>query len=328
MQKILVTGGLGYIGSYFIDSYKDKFQIHVIDTNYFQNNINDLDNITYKDVRQIEKKDLKDIEVIIHMAELSNDPLGDLNKNITKKINNDGTINLLKLADKSNVKKFIYMSSASVYGFSDEIMNETSEVSPLTEYSRAKVVNESYIINNEFSFETIILRNSTAFGFSSNLRLDLVVNDLTYNGYFNQSINLLSDGTPKRPIVHIHDICKIIYECILDSRNLDKQIFNVGSEDMNFSIKEIALTVGKILNINDINFGQKDADQRSYQLNFEKLNDYFPNFIISYDLENGIKDLVLNFKNYNPTGKENRIKVLRTLITEQKLNKDLFWDNL
>jgi len=328
MQKILVTGGLGYIGSYFIDSYKDKFQIHVIDTNYFQNNINDLDNITYKDVRQIEKKDLKDIEVIIHMAELSNDPLGDLNKNITKKINNDGTINLLKLADKSNVKKFIYMSSASVYGFSDEIMNETSEVSPLTEYSRAKVVNESYIINNEFSFETIILRNSTAFGFSSNLRLDLVVNDLTYNGYFKKSINLLSDGTPKRPIVHIHDICKIIYECILDSRNLDKQIFNVGSEDMNFSIKEIALTVGKILNINDINFGQKDADQRSYQLNFEKLNDYFPNFIISYDLENGIKDLVLNFKNYNPTGKENRIKVLRTLITEKKLNKDLFWDNL
>ena len=211
MQKILVTGGLGYIGSHFIDSYKDKFQIHVIDTNYFQNNINDLDNITYKDVRQIEKKDLKDMEVIIHMGELSNDPLGDLNKNITKKINNDGTINLLKLADKSDVKKFIYMSSASVYGFSDEIMNETSEVNPLTEYSRAKVANETYIINNEFSFETIILRNSTAFGFSSNLRLDLVVNDLTYNGYFNQSINLLSDGTPKRPIVHIHDICKIIY---------------------------------------------------------------------------------------------------------------------
>ena len=278
MQKILVTGGLGYIGSYFIDNYKNKFQIHVIDTNYFQNNINGLDNITYKDVRQIEKKDLKDIEVIIHMGELSNDPLGDLNKNITKKINNDGTINLLKLADQSDVKKFIYMSSASVYGFSDKIMNETSEVNPLTEYSRAKVANETYIINNEFSFETIILRNSTAFGFSSNLRLDLVVNDLTYNGYFNQSINLLSDGTPKRPIVHIHDICKIIYECILDSRNLDKQIFNVGSEDMNFSIKEIALTVGKVLNIYDINFGQKDADQRSYQLNFEKLNDYFPQF--------------------------------------------------
>ena len=103
MQKILVTGGLGYIGSYFIDNYKNKFQIHVIDTNYFQNNINGLDNITYKDVRQIEK-DLKDIEVIIHMGELSNDPLGDLNKNITKKINNDGTINLLKLADQSDVK--------------------------------------------------------------------------------------------------------------------------------------------------------------------------------------------------------------------------------
>ena len=202
-------------------------------------------------------------------------PLGDLNKDLTKSINHLGTKKLLDLANNSGVKKFIYMSSASVYGFSEKIMKETSKVSPLTEYSKAKVENEKYILDNNFSFETVILRNSTAFGFSSNLRLDLVVNDLTYGAFKNKKINLLSDGTPKRPIVHIADICRVIEMVLVDTRNLNKEIFNVGDDKMNFSIKEIAEKVGECLNLDDISFGKHDADQRSYVLNFEKLKSYF-----------------------------------------------------
>ena len=160
------------------------------------------------------------------------------------------------------------MTSARVYGFSEKIMKETSKVSPLTEYSKAKVENEKYILDNNFSFETVILRNSTAFGFSSNLRLDLVVNDLTYGAFKNKKINLLSDGTPKRPIVHIADICRVIEMVLVDTRNLNKEIFNVGDDKMNFSIKEIAEKVGECLNLDDISFGKHDADQRSYVLNF------------------------------------------------------------
>tara|TARA_B100001057_G_scaffold101073_1_gene98164 strand:+ start:907 stop:1896 length:990 start_codon:yes stop_codon:yes gene_type:complete len=328
MKNILLTGGLGYIGSYFVDNYSDTFNIKIIDTNYFQNKYKEnslFDSTIEKDIREILSKDIGNADYIIHMGELSNDPLGDLNKNLTKSINHLGTKKLLELANNSGVKKFIYMSSASVYGFSEQIMRETSKVSPLTEYSKAKVENEKYILNNNFSFEAIILRNSTAFGFSSNLRLDLVVNDLTYGAFKNKKINLLSDGTPKRPIVHIADICRVIEMVLGDIRDLDKEIFNVGDDKMNFSIREIAEKVGECLNLDNISFGKHDADQRSYELNFEKLQSYFPSFKIEFDLEQGINDLIKNFENYELTGNEKRIQILNKLIDEKRIDDNLFW---
>ena len=326
MKKILLTGGLGYIGKYFHEVNKSSYDITVLDTNFFGNIPGSNKNIILKDIRSVNLDDLKDIEVIIHMAELSNDPLGDLNKKITKKINHDGTVRLLNLANNTQVTKFIYMSSASVYGFAENIMDELSTTNPLTEYSKAKVANENYILNNELSFETIMLRNSTAFGFSKNLRLDLVVNDLTYGGFANGKINLLSDGTPKRPLVHIHDICSVIKKVIEDNRNLDKEIFNVGSSNMNFSIKEIAETVGSILDLDEITFGQFDSDQRSYQVNFDKLNNFFPDFKIEYNLSKGIENLVKNFKHYKLNGSEKRLKKLQSLIDNDNLTNDLYWN--
>jgi nucleoside-diphosphate-sugar epimerase len=328
MKKILLTGGLGYIGSYFVENYSEKYAIKIIDTNYFQyqyKNDKNFNNPLIKDTRNIIKEDINDIDYIVHMGELSNDPLGDLNKDLTKDINHVATKNLLELANKSNIKKFIYMSSASVYGFSEEIMDESSPVKPLTEYSKAKVLNEQYILQNNFSFETVILRNSTAFGFSKNLRLDLVVNDLTYGGLVNNEINLLSDGTPRRPLVHIHDICNTIHTVINDSRNLDKEVFNVGSDKMNYSIKDIAEKIGISLNLEQITFGKHDSDQRSYVLNFNKLNSFFPNFNIKYTLEEGIDDLVKNLKRYEITGSEKRIKILNELIDYKKIDKNLYW---
>jgi nucleoside-diphosphate-sugar epimerase len=328
MKKILLTGGLGYIGSYFVENYSEKYAIKIIDTNYFQyqyKNDKNFNNPLIKDTRNIIKEDINDIDYIVHMGELSNDPLGDLNKDLTKDINHVATKNLLELANKSNIKKFIYMSSASVYGFSEEIMDESSPVKPLTEYSKAKVLNEQYILQNNFSFETVILRNSTAFGFSKNLRLDLVVNDLTYGGLVNNEINLLSDGTPRRPLVHIHDICNTIHTVINDSRNLDKEVFNVGSDKMNYSIKDIAEKIGISLNLEQITFGKHDSDQRSYVLNFKKLNSFFPNFNIKYTLEEGIDDLVKNLKRYEITGSEKRIKILNELIDYKKIDKNLYW---
>lgn len=325
MKNILLTGGLGYIGTYFYDLYKEQINIKTLDTNFFNNNTSNNQNVIFKDIRNISKEDLNSIDVIIHMSELSNDPLGDLNKEITQKINHEGTVQLLNLANKTSVSKFIYMSSASVYGFSEEIMFETSKTNPLTEYSKSKIKNEEYVMENNFTFESIILRNSTAFGFSNNLRLDLVVNDLTYSGFFDKEIKLLSDGTPKRPIVHIHDICTLIYKIVNDSRNLDKQIFNVGNESMNFSIRKIAETVGEVLDLDTITFGEHDSDQRSYQLNFDKLYEYFPDYEIMYNLERGIEDLVQNFKNYKITNSERRIKVLHRLLDSEELNDELYW---
>ena len=328
MKKILLTGGLGYIGSYFVENFSNIFKFSVLDTNYFHHKYkeNQLYEFTkIKDIRDILQEDLNSIDFIVHMGELSNDPLGDLNKELTNCINHIGTKNLLELANNTKVEKFIYMSSASVYGFSQEIMKETSKLNPLTEYSKTKVKNEEYILNNEFSFNTTILRNSTAFGFSNNLRLDLVVNDLTYGAYVNKEINLLSDGTPKRPIVHIADICRTIDMILNDERNMDKEIFNVGSDTMNFSIKEIAEIIGESLDLDLITFGKHDADQRSYELDFSKLKNYYPSFDIKFNLKKGIEDLIFNFKKYEISGNEKRISVLNKLINEKKVDSNLYW---
>ena len=325
MNKVLVTGGLGYIGTYFVDNFHNKHDIEILDSNFFSKNSQIKRNFILKDIRNISLEDLNDIDAIVHMAELSNDPLGDLNKEVTRKINHEGTMNLLEVANRSNVEKVIYMSSASVYGFSNDIVSESSNTNPLTEYAKAKVNNENFILNNEFNFQTIILRNSTAFGYSKNLRLDLVVNDLTFEGYFNKKIKLLSDGTPKRPLVHIHDICKLIDLILVDKRNLDKEIINVGSDNLNFSIKEVAEVIGNILNLDDIVFGKKDADQRSYQLTFDKLNYLFPNFQIDFSLQKGVENLIKNFEKYNLSGNERRLKALKNLIENNIINSELYY---
>tara|TARA_A100001035_G_scaffold260506_1_gene238818 strand:+ start:862 stop:1839 length:978 start_codon:yes stop_codon:yes gene_type:complete len=324
MKKILLTGGLGFIGSYFYEKYCSNYNFRIIDTNYFKG-FDENQNIVYKDIRNINQNDLIDIDFVVHMAELSNDPLGDLDKNLTNKINHLATLDLLEIANRANIKKFIYMSSASVYGFSEKILKEKDKVSPLTEYSKAKVRNENYILNNKFNFETIILRNSTAFGFSKNLRLDLVVNDLTYSAFNENKIVLLSDGSPKRPIIHIHDICKFIDVLINEKRNLDKEIFNVGDESLNYSIREIAETVSSVLGVDDISIGKFDSDQRSYELSFVKLKEYFPEFKINFDLRKGILDLVENFKDYKIKGNERRVQLLNQLIKQKRLDENLKW---
>ncbi len=325
MKKILLTGGLGFIGSYFYEKYCSNYNFRIIDTNYFKG-FDENQNIVYKDIRNINQNDLIDIDFVVHMAELSNDPLGDLDKNLTNKINHLATLDLLEIANRANIKKFIYMSSASVYGFSEKILKEKDKVSPLTEYSKAKVRNENYILNNKFNFETIILRNSTAFGFSKNLRLDLVVNDLTYSAFNENKIVLLSDGSPKRPIIHIHDICKFIDVLINEKRNLDKEIFNVGDESLNYSIREIAETVSSVLEVDDISIGKFDSDQRSYELSFVKLKEYFPEFKINFDLKKGILDLVENFKDYKIKGNERRVQLLNQLIKQKRLDENLKWN--
>ena len=326
MQQLLLTGGLGYIGQKFQEKFQNKYVFHLIDTGYFKlPDLINIENTNFVDIRKIKKEDLINIDYIVHMGELSNDPLGNLNPNITYDINHNGTVNLLNLANKSNIKKLIYMSSASVYGYSGKVSHEDSEVNPLTEYSKAKYKNENYILGKRFNFETIILRNSTAFGFSRNLRLDLVVNDLTYSAFRNNKIDLLSDGSPKRPLVHIDDISNLIDIILSDDRNLDKQIFNVGSHSLNFSIREIAEIISEVLSINNITFGKHDSDQRSYFLNFDKLSNYFPDYKLEFDLQKGVLDLYNNLESYIINGNEKRLDKINLLIKDKKLNKNLYW---
>ena len=326
MKNILITGGLGYIGSKFTEIFHDKYDITVFDTSFY-NHSKTKENfkLIKADIRQIEKIHLEHIDVVVHMSELSNDPLGEFNPELTNEINHESTKKLLNLSSESGVKKFIYMSSASVYGFNENLLDEKSETNPLTQYALAKINNENYILNNKFNFETIILRNSTVFGFSNNLRLDLVINDLTFNAVNNGLIKLISDGSPKRPFVHVEDLCKLINIIILDKRNLDKELFNVGDNSLNYSIREISEIISELTKVENIEIGEKDPDQRSYYLSFDKLNKTFTNFKIEKNMEKGVNDLILNFNSYQLTGNERRLTKLNKLVDKKMLDTNLYW---
>ena len=324
MKNILLTGGFGYIGSRFLEEYRDAYSFHVIDNQFFDNK-NELSNINnaIKDIRDVEISDLHDVDYVIHLSELSNDPLGEVNEDLTYSINHEGTKNLLNLCNIANIEKFIYMSSCAVYGKNENLVTESSKVNPLTTYSKSKILNEEYIINNDFNFETIILRNATVFGYSKNLRIDLVINELVYEALYNSSIILNSDGTPLRPFIHIGDLVRIINLLVNSDNFLDKQIINIGSKNLNYSIKEIALNIADKLNIKNIKYGEKDPDQRSYKVNFSKFENLFPEYNFNFDLDKGVDELIKNYKEHNFDLNVYRLKKINYLLEENIIDEKL-----
>ena len=329
MKKLLLTGGYGYIGSKFIEKFSSKFNISVLDTVYYGkplNNINFKHTHIDKDIRDVTLSDLDDIDIVVHMGELCNDPLTDLNPSLTQEINVEATQNLLDLSSKNNVQRFIYMSSCSVYGIATEdLVDEKSKVQGISTYANSKILNEEYITNNKFNFESVILRNATAYGYSTNIRLDIVVNDLVNAAIKSNKIELLSDGTPIRPLVHISDICNTVDYFIDSVQNFDKEIFNVGRSEANYSIKEIAETIGKELNISDISFSSQNPDKRSYKVSFLKIENFLEKEIFEFTLLDGIKDLIDNFKIENEFPNSRRIKKINELIENKKLDSSLRW---
>ena len=325
MKNLLITGGLGYIGSKFIEKYSKFYNIYILDTGLYGNKNEEKFHFIKKDLRNIELKDLENINFVVHMAELSNDPLGELNPDLTTKINQLATKKLLDLCNKSSVSKLIYMSSCSVYGKNENLVNENSDLLPLTSYSKSKVANENYIMNSDFDFEIIIFRNATVYGYAKNLRLDLVINELTYDALTKKEINLLSDGTPERPFIHVSDLTNIIDLVLKSNKNLHQKIFNIGNNELNYSIRTVAEKIKDILGIKKISFGMKDEDQRSYLVDFSKIKNEFTEFNIEYNLEKGIKDLILNFENHKFDSNSKRIKKINNLIEDELLSDDLYW---
>lgn len=323
-SNILISGALGYIGSAFIEQYSQKYNIFGLDNKFFDSNKETekkLKNLIYKDIRDINSNDLKGIDIIVHMSELSNDPMGEVNATVTEDININGTLNLVSAADKSEIKKFIYMSSCSVYGFNEGgKANEESILNPLTEYAKAKVANEKFLLYHKSNYQVKILRNATAFGFSPNHRLDLVVNDLVYNALISNSINLLSDGSPIRPIVHIKDISKTISH-IIDYDENENLLINVGSNEMNFTIKEIALKISELTGIKNISFGNSEGDKRSYEVDFTYLKEKLPNLTLDFTLEKGILELIKNYKVFQPSENNVRLLKLKYLIENEKISE-------
>lgn len=339
VKKILITGINGYIGTVLAETLRKKgYTVNGWDANFFKkNSLGKYKNqyISRKiDIRQ-NNLDLSKIDCIIHLAALSNDPMGSLDEKLTFDINYKATVNLARRAKAQGVKRFIFSSSCSVYGIArDDIVNEATEVKPITTYATSKKMAEDALKKLATdNFCVCLLRNATVYGFSPRFRSDLVVNNLVTSGLALGEIRVLSDGTPWRPLVDVRDLCDIIYAFIeADQKKVNGEIFNVGFNESNYRIKDIIKIIKKCLPKCTIKFtGEHVKDTRSYRVNFAKLGKLFPNLKQKWPLQKSIQDLIKKLVknkftiNHFQNEKFIRLSHINLLLSEKKLTKKLYW---
>ena len=243
---------------------------------------------------RLEATDLEGCDAVVHLAELSNDPLGENNPELTYRINHEGSVRLAQLARKCGVRRFVYASSCSVYGIaSDEVVSEESPVNPQTAYAKCKTLVERDVRQMAADdFCVVFLRNATAYGASPRMRFDIVLNDLCGLAWTTKCIALTSDGSPWRPIVHIEDICQAI-QCALvaPSSAVNGEIFNVGADPENYRVREIAQIVADVFPGCALTVGPKSADNRSYRVSFAKIASRLPGFGCKWTAKAGAEEL-------------------------------------
>ena len=344
MIKILITGNKGYIGvqlsKYLKKKYKKKVYLIGLDLNLFKgcefNKQNNIDKQIYADVRKINKKHLKDVDHVVHLAAISNDPMGNLFEKVTHDINFKATKRLAEISDQNDIKKFIFASSCSVYGIQGKLIkNENSKLAPLTAYAKSKILSEkSFDKINSSKTKYVSLRFATACGTSDMLRLDLVLNDFVTSAKFNKRIEILSNGKPWRPLITVSDMCKAIDWSIFEYDTRKKtSVFNVGSNEWNFQVKDIAQEVKKIFR--DVNIkinNDSPDDKRSYQVDFTKYKKLSKNYYPSLKISDEIVKLKKMLKNKNNltnfrSSKYIRLNHLKNLIKKNKISKNIIWKN-
>lgn len=339
-MKILVTGTEGYLGSLLPPLLIERgHEVLGVDTGFYKvgwlyNGTEMTAKTLNKDIRNISAEDLQGVDAIVHMAELSNDPTGQLSPTITYDINHKGSVRLAKLAKEAGVRRFVYMSSCSVYGVATEgDVTEESAVNPQTAYAECKTLVErdlKPLADDDFS--PTFMRNATAFGASPRMRFDIVLNNLAGLAWTTQEIKMTSDGTPWRPLVHALDICKAIV-CTLEAPRdvVHNQVFNVGDTANNYRVKEIAETIAGVFTGCALSFGENGSDNRSYRVSFEKINTKLPGFKCDWNAERGAKQLHKVFNQIDMTEETfnsrgfTRLKQLEYLIRTQQIDKDFFW---
>ena len=339
-MRVLVTGSNGYIGSVLIPMLLARgHEVTGLDTDYFSacTFTGELANIQtiQRDIRD----DLSDVitgfDSIIHLAGLSNDPLGDYRPTLTEEINYRASVNLAKLAKRAGTKRFIFASSCSNYGASgDNFLTEDAAFNPVTAYGKSKVLVEralQELADDEFS--PVYLRASTAYGVSPRLRFDLVANNLTAWAFTTGKVHLKSDGTPWRPIVHVEDIRRAYIAALEAPRELvHNEAFNVGTTTENYQIREIAAIVEDVVPGSKVSFADDAGpDKRCYRVDCNKIASVLHEFKPQWTARRGIEDLYNTYKKVGLELQEfegprlMRIAHVRELIESGRLNADLIW---
>lgn len=339
-MKVLVTGHKGYIGTILVPMLLAKgYDVFGIDSDLFEQctfgegftQIPDL----RKDVRDLESSDIEGCDAVIHLAALSNDPLGNFNPDLTYEINHQASVNLAKLCKEVGITRYIFSSSCSNYGAGgNDWLTEESPFNPVTPYGISKVKVEQEVSQlADDNFSPTFLRNATAYGVSPRLRFDLVLNNLVAWAFTTGRIYIKSDGTPWRPIVHIEDISRALIAVLEAPRKLiHNQAFNVGRNEDNYQIRQLAEIVGEVVPNCNIEYAKDGGpDKRCYRVDCSKITKIIPEFQPQWNARKGAQELYDVYQKVGLTLEEfegekyQRIAHLKSLISRQLLNSNLRW---
>jgi nucleoside-diphosphate-sugar epimerase len=299
-MKIFVTGHRGFIGSHLVDVLKQEgHKVVGCDLKLFDGcnwePMVEADRDLVKDVRTIEAHDLDGCDCVMHLAAISNDPMGDLNAQLTFDINRDASIRLAKRAKRAGVPRFLFAGSCSIYGKGEKLdLDENDTLNPLTAYARSKIETERAVSElADKSFTPVYLRNATAYGHSPMLRIDLVVNNLLASAMAYGEIRIQSDGSPWRPLIHCRDIARAFVAFANAPREaVHGQAINVGGNPENYQVRDVGDQVQRLIPTARVVYtGEVGADPRNYRVNFDKLARLLPDFRLQYNLVSGMEEL-------------------------------------
>ena len=345
-QEILVTGGAGYLGSVLVPMLLEQgHKVHVLDTFYFGRKslekheknpnlrITEIDIAHHENIPSL----LREVDTVIHLSGMSNDPSGDLDPNLTIQTNFLATMSLARRAKAEGVKKFIFISSCSVYGASgDVILDERSEVGPVTLYALSKLQCENELITlTDSKFAVTMLRFATLFGYSPRMRFDLAVNVMAKRALQGKTILLNGDGAQYRPFLHVRDAARAIITVMKEDTSItNKQIFNVGNSKLNFMIKDLVPLIKSYFPNSQIEKIESNKDNRSYRVSFKKF-ERICNFQALHGIEDGLKEIEEACKSGELTNMDDSIyynlEVMKKIIKEPLITYSLAstprWNN-
>jgi nucleoside-diphosphate-sugar epimerase len=342
-MNVLITGTEGYIGIRLAALLTAQgHQVVGLDAGFYRDGTLYLDpheipqtpRTLFKDLRTLTTRDFEGFDAVVHLAELSNDPLGEHNPEVTFEINHQSSVRIAQAAREAGVKRFVYASSCSVYGAATaDMVDEESPTNPQTAYAECKVrVERDVKTMASDNFCVVFLRNATAYGPSPRMRFDIVLNDLCALAWTRKKIAMISDGSPWRPIVHIEDICEAL-RCALEAPAdaVNGEIFNVGDSNENYRIREIAEIIASVFPDCEVTTGPPSGDNRSYRVSFDKIARQLPGFRARWTAEQGAAELQQLFERIQMPRSTyefrafTRLRQLTYLQQTGQIDADLYW---
>ena len=340
-MRVLVTGHDGYIGSVLLKMMKERgHHVTGLDTFFFEgytlSEPLQPDRVIRKDIRSITPGDMDGVEAVVHLAGLSNDPMGDINPACTYNINADATMVIGAAAKAAGVPRFVFASSCSIYGAAspEDVLDENAEFNPVTPYGESKVRSEATLSSlADDTFSPVFLRNATAYGASPKLRADIMVNSLVGYAFLSGEVLIKSDGTPWRPLVHVQDISQAVIAALEAPKELvHDRPFNIGRTTENHQVRDVAEHVARIVPNSRIVYEPGGGpDKRCYRVDFSRAETGLPGFEPTWTVPAGIEEL-LSFYRDNGLAMADfegsrfiRLKALKDHLAQGRVDRDLHW---